>query len=203
MKKSAGLRRRQLLKTLGISMGAAALNGMLPAKWVKPAIRIGVLPAHAQTSDSQPGPQPHSPAFNITFEAGPQPEDDVFEPDSASGGGGIIDVSDTAFYYSWRLEIEGDKSGLSDPVPIRVTIDRGDLDSFLWFSYSDGASDFRSLNFPRDSIGTVGASGNVLNTIAVPQITGSTTGQEGVLTISATGVEELEVGFVYQPAAQP
>ena len=44
--------RRTLLKGLGTASGGLALTLMLPGKWIKPVIGIGVLPAHAQTSIS-------------------------------------------------------------------------------------------------------------------------------------------------------
>jgi hypothetical protein len=47
---SSNLNRRKLLKALGASGGALALSTMLPASWIKPMVRVGVLPAHAQTS---------------------------------------------------------------------------------------------------------------------------------------------------------
>jgi hypothetical protein len=49
------LGRRQLLKALAATGGAAAAASLLPGKWAKPVVEAGVLPAHAQVS---PGPQP-------------------------------------------------------------------------------------------------------------------------------------------------
>jgi hypothetical protein len=46
-----GMARRRLIKTLAAGTGAAALSTMLPGSWLKPVIRVGVLPAHAQTSN--------------------------------------------------------------------------------------------------------------------------------------------------------
>ncbi len=43
------LSRRDALKILAASTGAAALAN-LPPKWSKPGVEVGVLPAHAQTS---------------------------------------------------------------------------------------------------------------------------------------------------------
>ena len=45
-----GIKRRGLIKALAAGGGAAMLSTMLPGSWLKPVIRVGVLPAHAQTS---------------------------------------------------------------------------------------------------------------------------------------------------------
>jgi len=42
--------RRRLLKTLGITAGTVAASAMIPGKWIKPIVDVGVLPAHAQLS---------------------------------------------------------------------------------------------------------------------------------------------------------
>ncbi len=44
------LSRREVLKALAAGGGALAASAFLPARWVKPAIQAGVLPAHAQAS---------------------------------------------------------------------------------------------------------------------------------------------------------
>ena len=56
------LGRRQLLKALAATSGAIAASNLLPGKWAKPVVEVGVLPAHAQMSvmysvlcDSTPG----------------------------------------------------------------------------------------------------------------------------------------------------
>ena len=51
-KQPGGLNRRGLIKALAASGGAAALSTMLPGSWLKPVVKVGVLPAHAQTSGS-------------------------------------------------------------------------------------------------------------------------------------------------------
>jgi hypothetical protein len=42
--------RRELLKILGASVGSAGASLLVPARWTKPAILAGVLPAHAQST---------------------------------------------------------------------------------------------------------------------------------------------------------
>jgi hypothetical protein len=42
--------RRQVLKTLLAAGGGIGAASFLPAKWLKPVVESGVLPAHAQTS---------------------------------------------------------------------------------------------------------------------------------------------------------
>jgi hypothetical protein len=44
------LHRRDLLKALAASGGALAAAAFLPARWFKPVVEAGVLPAHAQSS---------------------------------------------------------------------------------------------------------------------------------------------------------
>ncbi|MBN1148557.1 MAG: twin-arginine translocation signal domain-containing protein [Anaerolineales bacterium] len=44
------LSRRELLKTLAASGGALAAAAFLPAKWTRPVVQAGVLPAHAQAT---------------------------------------------------------------------------------------------------------------------------------------------------------
>jgi hypothetical protein len=44
------LSRRQLLKALAASGGAMAVSAFLPARWLKPQVGAGVLPAHAQST---------------------------------------------------------------------------------------------------------------------------------------------------------
>lgn len=42
--------RRRLLKIIAVAGGATAASTMLPNKWAKPVVEVGVLPAHAQVS---------------------------------------------------------------------------------------------------------------------------------------------------------
>jgi len=53
--------RRQLLKALIATGGAITASTLLPAKWSKPIVEVGVLPVHAQISPpltSTPTPEP-------------------------------------------------------------------------------------------------------------------------------------------------
>ena len=50
------LGRRELLKVLAAAGGAVTANSLLPGEWAKPVVEVGVLPAHAQTSE--PGNPP-------------------------------------------------------------------------------------------------------------------------------------------------
>jgi len=50
MEPTEKLNRRRLLKGLAAAGGAAAASALLPAKWSKPAVSVGVLPAHAQVT---------------------------------------------------------------------------------------------------------------------------------------------------------
>jgi len=42
--------RLRLLKTLGITAGTVAASAVIPGKWIKPIVDVGVLPAHARFS---------------------------------------------------------------------------------------------------------------------------------------------------------
>jgi hypothetical protein len=44
------LSRRRLLKIIAATGGAVAASTLLPSKWARPVIDVGLLPAHAQTS---------------------------------------------------------------------------------------------------------------------------------------------------------
>ena len=57
----ARMGRRQLLKTLIAAGGMTVASTLLPNKWVKPLVEVGVLPAHAQASVPTPSHTPTSP----------------------------------------------------------------------------------------------------------------------------------------------
>lgn len=50
--------RRQLLKALIATGGAVTASTLLPGKWSKPVVEVGVLPAHAQVSPPTSTPTP-------------------------------------------------------------------------------------------------------------------------------------------------
>ncbi len=59
---SKPISRRNALKIIAAATGAATLSN-LPGQWLKPVLRVGVLPAHAQTS-GQPTANPNPTAAN-------------------------------------------------------------------------------------------------------------------------------------------
>ena len=67
------LSRRDALKLLGAAAGATVLAN-LPAKWSKPSLASGVLPAHAQTSCSALVLEVLSGQFFAITESGPSPD---------------------------------------------------------------------------------------------------------------------------------
>ena len=48
--------RRDLLKAIVAGSGGIVAAGFLPEKWLKPVVKSGVLPVHAQASAPTPGP---------------------------------------------------------------------------------------------------------------------------------------------------
>ena len=52
--------RRKLLKVLAATGGAVAATTLLPSKWAKPIVEVGVLPVHAQAT-TVPAPTPIPP----------------------------------------------------------------------------------------------------------------------------------------------
>ncbi len=54
----ATLGRRRLLKALAAGGGAMAGAALLPGRWAKPVVEVGVLPAHAQVSATPTLPLP-------------------------------------------------------------------------------------------------------------------------------------------------
>ena len=73
--------RRTLLKLLaagGIGLGASA---MLPGEWVKPAMKVGVLPVHAQSSPAPTVEPSSTPTETPTIEPSSTPtETPTVEP---------------------------------------------------------------------------------------------------------------------------
>jgi hypothetical protein len=70
--------RRELLKALAATGGAITAASMLPGKWSKPAIEVGVLPAHAQQTGvfqigqlnaRQAGPAVQAERFPFLYQA--------------------------------------------------------------------------------------------------------------------------------------
>jgi hypothetical protein len=49
---SQDLNRRELLKVLAAAGGGLVASAFLPGKWLKPVVEAGVLPAHAQATDT-------------------------------------------------------------------------------------------------------------------------------------------------------
>jgi hypothetical protein len=96
--------RRRLLKALAVAGGGVAATLLLPAKWLKPIVEVGVLPVHAQVSrptstpTSTPTPTPTS---TPTPTPTPQPAAIIgCVTENASGAGGIIGPTDTIRTYA-------------------------------------------------------------------------------------------------------
>jgi hypothetical protein len=79
------LSRRQLLKALAATGGAVSASSLLPGKWVKPVVEVGLLPAHAQVTPT--------PMLTPTPTPTPTPTEEPLmysvECDSTPGGGDL------------------------------------------------------------------------------------------------------------------
>jgi hypothetical protein len=71
--------RRQLLKALAATGGAVAASSLLPGKWAKPVVEVGLLPAHAQVTPAPP-PTEEPLRYSVICDSRP--------------GGGNLDVTD-------------------------------------------------------------------------------------------------------------
>ena len=81
------LSRRDAIKLIGAATGASLLAS-LPTKWTKPEVTAGVLPAHAQTSSSQPSQAslPTVTTDNIVDEDGASVDMDFYGTVVSDGG---------------------------------------------------------------------------------------------------------------------
>jgi hypothetical protein len=59
--------RRQLLKALVAAGGAVAVSTLLPSRWIKPAVEVGVLPAHAQVSVTDTPTPTNTPTWVLCY----------------------------------------------------------------------------------------------------------------------------------------
>lgn len=82
------LSRRHLLKALAATGGAAAASSLLPSKWVKPVVDVGLLPAHAQVS---PPLGTGDLQATLTWDTG-NPNAQSCSMDNGTSGGVDIDV---------------------------------------------------------------------------------------------------------------
>lgn len=118
--------RRRLLKALIASGGAVAASTLLPNKWSKPTVEVGMLPVHAQaTTVPAPTPIPPTPTPVIAAIVG------CFAFNAATGSGSI-GPTDTIQAYA-DITHPVDPSGiqlqrtitLNDPLhPLNGVIDR-------------------------------------------------------------------------------
>lgn len=82
--------RRKLLKVLAATGGTVAVTTLLPSKWTKPVVEVGVLPVHAQATEPAPTdtPTPLPPYAIIGCYA------------YNAAGGGIISPTDAIQAYA-------------------------------------------------------------------------------------------------------
>jgi hypothetical protein len=90
--KKKTISRRQLLKTLIATGGAVTASTLLPGKWSRPVVEVGVLPAHAQAS---------APTLTPTPTSTPRPPYAIIGCYAYNAaGGGIITPTDVIQAYA-------------------------------------------------------------------------------------------------------
>ena len=95
--------RRQLLKALSAAGGAVAASTLLPSKWTKPVVEVGLLPVHAQTTPTPPIPPTPTPTNTPTPTPTATPEPAAIIgcfAFNAATGQGIIGPTDTIGTYA-------------------------------------------------------------------------------------------------------
>ena len=110
--------RRQLLKALAATGGAVSASSLLPGKWAKPVVDVGLLPAHAQVT---PTPTP-APTLTPT----PTTEPLVYSVlcDSTPGGGDLVLTQGNIRNIQPLLEIISG-TGPVEGITATMTVDTG------------------------------------------------------------------------------
>jgi hypothetical protein len=190
--------RRRMLKTMGITAGTVAVSTLVPGKWIKPVIDVGMLPAHAQMS------QPMAD-FRIDFSI---PIVGTYDIDTNIVDGTVVSHTQAPTgspwgqvqYERWVLFFDGPTSHLPDPVPVTITTV---LNTLTRLAITDaiggtaGQSDQNAtLDFARgggDSVGiggTHGTGGGAGTGRPRSAQTGAPPAS-GTVTLTATGVNDM------------
>lgn len=87
--------RRRLLKVLAAAGGAVAASTLLPGKWARPVVEVGVLPAHAQITPGVATPTPTrtpEPTYSAVCDSTPGGGDITNYHGLPPGSGRIEDI---------------------------------------------------------------------------------------------------------------
>ncbi len=156
-KKVEVISRRTLLKGAGIaSLGIGAFF-VLPDKWTKPLVKVGVLPAHAQTSGC---------ACTATFRIELQGDTSDFGSQTSLLDGEIIKVGGSAFKEANRWELYFDNNNGCLPATVAVTCTQttstvGTTSHMNTWIANTTADSTQQLNFSSSGGDSVGNGGTV------------------------------------------
>ena len=100
--------RRKLLKVLSATGGTVAATLLLPSKWIKPVVEVGVLPVHAQATLVAPAtPTPLPPVYSATCDSTPGGGDITNYHGLPSGTGRIDNITASLVLISGSGSIDG------------------------------------------------------------------------------------------------
>jgi len=103
--------RRRLLKVLAAAGGAVAASTLLPDKWARPVVEVGMLPAHAQVTPGVATPTPTptrtpEPTYSAVCDSTPGGGDITSYHNLPSGSGRIEDIRPVLIITSGTGSVE-------------------------------------------------------------------------------------------------
>lgn len=136
-----GAARRRLLRALGRS-GGITVGALLSAPWHKPLVKSVVLPAHGQTSPSEPGSEPGPVGCPITV--------DLSFFDRGPGGGIYTDPYSLSLFVNDTIVNSTATSGVeSTSLSGASTFPPGTYSAGLSVDFNDD-TDFNAFSFTLD-----------------------------------------------------
>jgi hypothetical protein len=100
--------RRKLLKVLSATGGTVAATLLLPSKWTKPVVEVGVLPVHAQaTLAPPPSVTPSPPVYSATCDSTPGGGDITNYHGLPTGTGRIDNITASLVIISGSGSVDG------------------------------------------------------------------------------------------------
>jgi hypothetical protein len=127
-RQSKTIGRRELLKALAATTGAVTAASMLPGKWAKPVVEVGLLPAHAQQTAYR---------LNARVVSGGSPG----QVGGAGGNTALVTVEVTVTPAEAGIDIDDD-----------VTVDSSDLGNVQTQSTDGNGQAFFSYDFCRKDV---------------------------------------------------